>query len=165
MCFCSISNMQWRQPSDVGMHMHACARARTHTHTHTHTHKPTWWTHSHTARQRWPLAQTLSSNRRRGWTSPLRADVENHEAPPPEFLLCIPGGGWQSPGHHLLPYVSLSRAWPCVMLSELVWFVPRPFLPSVHLAVPWVVLAPWPAGCGKACSLGSPNPSSAWLLG
>ena len=92
--------------NDCNPQMWACTCVHVRAHTHTHTHKPAWWTHSHTARQRWPLAQTLSSNCRGGWTSPLRADVEQHEAPPPEFLLCIPGGQWQSPGHPLLPCVS-----------------------------------------------------------
>lgn len=41
---------------------------------------------------------------------------------------------------------------PLAMPFELILFVPRTFLPRVHLAVPWVVLALSQAQCGRACS-------------
>lgn len=44
---------------------------------------------------------------------------------------------------------------PLAMPSELILFVPQTCLPRVHLAVPWVVLAPSQARCGRACSAGS----------
>lgn len=46
---------------------------------------------------------------------------------------------------------------PLAMPSDLILFVlqTQTFLPRVHLAVPWVVLAPSQAQCGRACSSGS----------
>lgn len=44
---------------------------------------------------------------------------------------------------------------PLAMPFELILFVPQTFLPRVHLAVPWVVLALSQAQCGRACSSGS----------
>lgn len=43
---------------------------------------------------------------------------------------------------------------PLAMPFELISFVLQTFLPRVHLAVPWVVLALSQAQCGGACSSG-----------
>lgn len=44
---------------------------------------------------------------------------------------------------------------PLVMPFALILFVSQTFFPEVHLAVPWVVLAPSQAQCGRACSSGN----------
>lgn len=83
------------------------------------------------------------------------ARYRKHEYP---SLRVLPPHSWRRMKKPRASYnilYSSQESQPPVMPFELALFAPWPFLPNVHLVVPWVVLAPQCAWCGEACSFGS----------
>lgn len=148
--FCSISDMPLLQPSG--------RRGPAHTGTHPSQRGADRLPHS------WADATPGSHTAVRSETGERprpRPDTENHEDP---SLRALPLHSWRR-RTELEASCDISSPpqgpKPLVMPFELVPLAPWPFLPSAHLVVPWVVLAPLCARCGEACSFGSPKPSSA----
>lgn len=138
MHFCSISNVQLLQPCLGPGHAHG----HTDMLVHRLGRRP-----FHPIRQREPQIHrqeecfTKAGHRQRGGSFPLSCLSSLLETDREKTW-------WMFPLHCQGPR-------PLAMPFELVLFVPQTFLPRVHLAVPWVVLALPQIQCGRGCSSGN----------